>query len=62
MRYALGRPLDADPGTKHAYSNVGYLLLGRAIETASGRKYEDFSDTVLTKLEKRKLDYLSELS
>lgn len=42
MRYALGRPLDSDPGTKYAYSNVGYLLLGRAIESAGGRKYEEY--------------------
>ena len=42
VRYTLGRPLDFDPGTKNVYSNVGYLLLGRAIEAASGQKYEDF--------------------
>jgi N-acyl-D-amino-acid deacylase len=42
VRYALGRPLDFDPGTRHAYSNLGYLLLGRVIETASGTSYEDY--------------------
>jgi CubicO group peptidase (beta-lactamase class C family) len=42
IRYTLGRPLDFDPGERHAYSNVGYLLLGRVIEAASGRKYEEY--------------------
>lgn len=42
VRYTLGRPLDFDPGSKYAYSNVGYLLLGRAIESASGQKYEEY--------------------
>lgn len=42
VRYTLGRPLDFDPGSKYAYSNVGYLLLGRVIESASGQKYEEY--------------------
>lgn len=50
-RYALGRPLDHDPGTKYAYSNVGYLLLGRIIEHLSRRPYERFvQDAVLAPL------------
>lgn len=40
VRYSLGRRLDFDPGARHAYSNVGYLLLGRAIAVAAGRPYE----------------------
>jgi N-acyl-D-amino-acid deacylase len=42
IRYTLGRPLDFDPGARFAYSNVGYLLLGRVIETASGIGYERY--------------------
>jgi N-acyl-D-amino-acid deacylase len=42
VRYMMGRPLDFDPGTRFAYSNLGYLLLGRVIEAASGKKYEDY--------------------
>ena len=42
VRYTLTLPLDFDPGTRHAYSNVGYLLLGRLIEKASGQKYEAY--------------------
>lgn len=45
VQYALGRPLDFDPGDAFAYSNVGYLLLGRAIEMASGTSYEDYVRT-----------------
>ena len=42
IRYMLGRPLDFDPSARYAYSNLGYLLLGRAIETATGAGYEAF--------------------
>jgi CubicO group peptidase (beta-lactamase class C family) len=41
VRYMMGRPLDFDPGLRFAYSNLGYLLLGRVIETVTKRKYED---------------------
>jgi N-acyl-D-amino-acid deacylase len=40
VRYMMGQPLDFEPGEKMAYSNLGYLLLGRAIETVTGSKYE----------------------
>jgi CubicO group peptidase (beta-lactamase class C family) len=36
------RPLDFPPGTKFAYSNSGYILLGKIIEKASGESYERF--------------------
>lgn len=42
IRYTMTRPLDFDPGKGYAYSNVGYLLLGRAIEAASGMGYEAY--------------------
>lgn len=42
VRYMMGKPLDFDPGQRHAYSNLGYLLLGRLIETVSGRPYETY--------------------
>lgn len=42
VRYGLGRRLDFDPGTRHVYSNFGYLLLGRVIEAGSGDSYEDY--------------------
>lgn len=42
IRYMLSRPLDFDPGTRYAYSNFGYCVLGRLIEKASGQSYEKF--------------------
>ena len=38
----LGQPLDFDPGTKYAYSNFGYCVLGRVIEKVSGQTYEEY--------------------
>jgi N-acyl-D-amino-acid deacylase len=39
-RWFLGRRLDFTPGQRFAYSNVGYVFLGRAIEAAGGASYE----------------------
>jgi N-acyl-D-amino-acid deacylase len=51
MRYAFTLKLDHDPGQKYAYSNVGYLMLGRLIEHASGKSYEAYvKDEVLKPL------------
>ncbi len=40
IRYQRGMPLDFDPGSRYAYSNFGYSLLGRVIEKVSGKSYE----------------------
>lgn len=40
VRYMMGRPLDFAPGARHAYSNLGYLILGRVIAAVTGREYE----------------------
>jgi N-acyl-D-amino-acid deacylase len=40
VRYMLGQPLDFDPGAKMVYSNLGYLVLGRVLESVTGQKYE----------------------
>ncbi len=42
VRYQMRQPLDFDPGQKFVYSNVGYCLLGRIIETISGESYDAF--------------------
>lgn len=36
------RGLAFPPGSKYAYSNYGYMLLGRVIEVASGQRYDDY--------------------
>ena len=36
------KPLEFTPGTKWAYSNTGYVLLGMLIEKTSGQTYADF--------------------
>src|ERR1043166_9468203 len=40
--YMLGQPLDFEPGTRYAYSNFGYCLLGRVIEKLGRMPYESF--------------------
>ncbi len=42
IRYMFSRPLDFEPGTRYAYSNFGYCVLGRVIEKVSGQTYEKF--------------------
>ena len=42
IRYMKGMPLDFDPGEKWAYSNFGYIILGRVIERVSGMPYEEY--------------------
>jgi len=38
----VNRPLDFDPGSRQAYSNFGYCVLGRIIEAVSGQSYGQF--------------------
>jgi N-acyl-D-amino-acid deacylase len=42
IRYMAGKRLDFDPGSRHAYSNLGYAILGRIIEKATGLSYGDY--------------------
>jgi CubicO group peptidase (beta-lactamase class C family) len=39
VRYILGQPLQFTPGTREAYSNIGYLVLGLIIEEVSGTDF-----------------------
>jgi CubicO group peptidase (beta-lactamase class C family) len=50
IRYALGQPLDFDPGTRFAYSNLGYSILGRVIEKLSGQTYDAYTLEMLRTL------------
>src|SRR6185503_9515059 len=49
IRYMMGKPLQFNPGSAYNYSNFGYTLLGRVIETISKQSYEQFvREQVLT--------------
>ena len=39
IRFWLAQPLDFAPGSRAAYTNFGYLLLGRIVEQAAGTDY-----------------------
>lgn len=49
IRYVLTQPLDFPPGTRYAYSNFGYCVLGRIIERVTGERYRDFVRTKILK-------------
>jgi N-acyl-D-amino-acid deacylase len=49
IQYMMGQPLGFDPGTQVSYSNLGYSVLGRDIEKASGKSYEDYVKTEILK-------------
>jgi len=51
IRFMKGWPLDFNPGTRYAYSNLGYCLLGRVVEQTTGHSYETYmKDTFLKPL------------
>ena len=39
VRFVLGQPLQFSPGSRRAYSNIGYLVLGLIVEEVSGQDY-----------------------
>jgi CubicO group peptidase (beta-lactamase class C family) len=51
LKWILRTKLTFEPGTRYAYSNAGYLILGAVVEEASGRDYEGYCrETVLQPL------------
>jgi CubicO group peptidase (beta-lactamase class C family) len=40
IRFMIGLPLDFAPGERYAYSNLGYLVLGRLVAALGGGEYE----------------------
>lgn len=42
VKLVLDMKMDFDPGTKFQYSNTGYVILGKIIEKAGDRPWEDF--------------------
>ncbi len=47
LRYGHGLRLDFDPGTRTAYSNFGYILLGAVLSKVTGRPYADAAREVV---------------
>src|SRR5215475_7403272 len=57
LKWILRIKLASPPGTRYAYSNAGYLILGAIVEEASGRDYESYCrETVLVPLGARDAD------
>jgi N-acyl-D-amino-acid deacylase len=51
IQYMLTQPLQFAPGTQYAYSNFGYLVLGRVIEKVTGQRYANYvREHVLTQV------------
>ncbi|MBA3900996.1 MAG: beta-lactamase family protein [Bacteroidetes bacterium] len=49
INFLLEKGLDFRPGTDYAYSNIGYLILGKIIEVKTGLTYEQYvKDNVLS--------------
>jgi N-acyl-D-amino-acid deacylase len=42
VSFMMGVPLDFAPGTRQAYSNLGFIILGLVIEKVSGESYDAF--------------------
>jgi CubicO group peptidase (beta-lactamase class C family) len=56
VRHVTARALDRAPGTAFAYSNYGYLLLGKIIEKVTGTTYAKYvQDAVLAPLAIRRM-------
>jgi N-acyl-D-amino-acid deacylase len=47
VRWQLAQPLQFEPGARHAYSNVGYLVLARIVEEATGKSWSQALDEVV---------------
>ena len=52
VRYGFGQPLQFNPGDRKEVSTFGYCVLGRVIESASGKTYHKFiQEELLDRLE-----------
>ncbi|MCP6684010.1 penicillin binding protein PBP4B [Bacillus nakamurai] len=49
IRYLTRIPLDYKPGTKHVYSDIGYMLLGCIIENITGKTLDVYAEQELYK-------------
>ncbi len=48
-RFVATRKLHFEPGTRSCYSNMGYMFLGKVIEAASHKPYEEFINNEVLK-------------
>lgn len=48
LRFILGKPLQHDPGTKAAYSNIGMLALGIIVEQQSAKPLDEIFDEIMS--------------
>jgi CubicO group peptidase (beta-lactamase class C family) len=44
IKLTRDKPLEFEPGSKYAYDNTGYIILGYVIEKVSGETYADYVD------------------
>jgi CubicO group peptidase (beta-lactamase class C family) len=49
VRWMLGKPLQANPGSAFAYSNFGFVVAGRVIENITGQPFEQAIGQLLAK-------------
>lgn len=49
VRWMLGKPLQANPGSQYSYSNVGFLVAGRVVEAITGQTFETAAQQLLAK-------------
>lgn len=49
IRFVLSRPLDFVPGSRYAYCNLGYGILGRVIEQITHTNYEEYVKSFILK-------------
>lgn len=49
IQFMLAQPLQFTPGEKRAYANLGYMILGRVIEKATGQKYNEVVQKFINK-------------
>ena len=49
IRFLTQIPLEYKPGTKHVYSDIGYMLLGCIIENITGKTLDAYAEQELYK-------------